>query len=330
MKNVRLEGRSYILRIVKESDALRIIELRSNPDLNKYLNEINLNVVKQREWIRNSQSKDDEYYFAIEDKFTGYIEGFISIYNILDKTAEWGRWIIEKNSLSAIESAFLIHQFAFNTLNLEKIYSITVADNLKVIEFHKKFGANNVGMIYSAFEINGISYNANKFEVRSVDFELNISNNILVIIEKIYFKRLEIFFNDMTFDHIGYSSKNIKDEEASLELLGYKFGSPFVDQLQGVSGVFATSKNKPTIEILENLPPSNILDSFISRGIKMYHIGFITSDIRLKTKKLIDLGAKQISDFKLSAYYESDIVFLVLPNSLIIELIERSKDRLYE
>jgi hypothetical protein len=62
----------------------------------------------------------------------------------------------------------------------------------------------------------------------------------------------------------------------------------------------------------------------------MYHIGFITSDIRLKTKKLIDLGAKQISDFKLSAYYESDIVFLVLPNSLIIELIERSKDRLYE
>lgn len=138
--NKIIKGKFINLRSVQEDDAEFILSLRLDPKLNKYLNKVESNVAKQKQWILNQQSRRGDYYFLITDKDNIPI-GTISLYNIENKQGEFGRWILKGNSLQSIESVLLLHEFGFNNLGLDIIYSNTVDENKKVINFHKNFGA---------------------------------------------------------------------------------------------------------------------------------------------------------------------------------------------
>jgi RimJ/RimL family protein N-acetyltransferase len=136
----KLEGHFINLRSVLETDAEFILKLRLNKTLNKYLNKVDNDLEKQKLWIKEQQKGVNDFYFIIERK-SGLPIGTISLYNIKELEGEFGRWISIGNPVENLESVLLLHDFGFYKMNLDLIYSETVKENEKVLNFHKRFGA---------------------------------------------------------------------------------------------------------------------------------------------------------------------------------------------
>lgn len=156
------EGIAFKIRPVREDDAEFIISLRNNPDLNQYLHQTSNQVSDQIEWLRKYFERAGDYYFVIERQETGAAEGLISIYDVDEsqRIAEWGRWILKPKSLAAVESAMLIYQVAFNSLNLKTVFCRTVADNKSVVSFHDSCGIPDKKLLPDHFSLNGRSLDA--------------------------------------------------------------------------------------------------------------------------------------------------------------------------
>lgn len=139
-----IKGKNIQLRSVKISDAEFILSLRLNPELNKHLNSTSPDLEAQKNWIEKQRNREQDYYFIIEG-FNGIPLGTVSVYEINDseKTFNWGRWIIVKDSpfYIAIESTILVYNFAFNILNLQKAISEVRIENKNVIKFHLSYGS---------------------------------------------------------------------------------------------------------------------------------------------------------------------------------------------
>lgn len=131
---------------VKESDAEFILSLRLNKNLNSYISETNTSLGEQRKWLvgylkRHSDGK--EFYYKIIDSFLSKEVGTIRIYNISERTAEWGSWLIDRGAHPrvALESIAFVYDFIFNKLEKDLAVFSVRNDNVRVLEFHKKYGA---------------------------------------------------------------------------------------------------------------------------------------------------------------------------------------------
>jgi RimJ/RimL family protein N-acetyltransferase len=138
------------LRLVEESDAEFIFNLRQNEELSKYLNKVSSKIEDQTSFIKKSRelsAKGLEYYFIIEYKNEPV--GTIRIYNINHelKTCTWGSWIIKRdlgNPKVSIISTFLIYKYCFESLGIEMIYFDVRKENLSVQKFHTSYGSKIV------------------------------------------------------------------------------------------------------------------------------------------------------------------------------------------
>jgi len=133
-------GKYSKLRSVKTEDAEFILSLRLDDSLNKYINKVDDDIKKQEEWISLQQQREGDYYFLILDLNNKPL-GTISLYNIKENDAEFGRWVSKGNMILNIESVLLIHKFAFEYCDLDLVYTNTMVENKKVVNFHKRFGA---------------------------------------------------------------------------------------------------------------------------------------------------------------------------------------------
>ncbi|MDH5377012.1 MAG: GNAT family N-acetyltransferase [Gammaproteobacteria bacterium] len=136
------EGYSYRLRPITIDDSSFVVSLRTHPELNKYINSVSGNVEEQENWIIDYEKRQNDYYFVVERKQDRKKEGLISVYDIDSnkKEGEWGRWVLSKGSLAAVESVWLLCRVAFDELGLNVVYSRTISDNKKVISFHNSCG----------------------------------------------------------------------------------------------------------------------------------------------------------------------------------------------
>ncbi len=145
MRNISVvEGKYTRLRLVEESDAQFILDLRTDKKA-KYLSQTDNNLENQIKWIRNYKEREKEnkeFYFVIENKENGKI-GLVRAYNIEDDSATSGSWIMIDNSPieNVLESNLLIYEFIFEKLNKEKLFFDVRKDNKKVWRFHKSYGA---------------------------------------------------------------------------------------------------------------------------------------------------------------------------------------------
>ena len=132
--------------------------------------------------------------------------------------------------------------------------------------------------------------------------------------------------NKLMFHHIGIASVDIEREYTYFQVLGYvKEGNSFVDETQGIKGQFIIADGQPRIELLQNLEGSHALDIWLNNKTKMYHLAYYVEDFDKTTESFIHNPgrmAKIIVPAKMSVYFGSRIVFLMLPNMSIIELIE--------
>jgi len=90
--------------------------------------------------------------------------------------------------------------------------------------------------------------------------------------------------------------------------------------------VFIVAKNQPRLELLENLPESRTMESWLKKGIKFYHYAYLVDDIDesivLYTNRF---RGKLISPKKPSvAFGLRNICFIMFANGFVIELIEKN------
>lgn len=140
--NIKIDGVAYRLRPVTVQDAALIVEMRSDAGLSRFLHPISPLVSDQEEWLGRYFERPNDYYFIVEHIRSGQGEGAVGIYDLdnINKCAEWGRWILRRGSMAALESAILVYRAAFEILGLSSVYCRTVADNTRVVSFHSSFG----------------------------------------------------------------------------------------------------------------------------------------------------------------------------------------------
>jgi RimJ/RimL family protein N-acetyltransferase len=170
--NLFMEGYAFRLRPITDTDAPFVVELRSNPELNRYLHTSSNRVEDQLAWLVRYYEREGDYYFVIDRRDSGMSEGVIALYDIdlTTSSGEWGRWILKPSSLAAVESAYLIYRTAFELFGLNSVYCCTVTDNDKVVSFHESCGITARRFLPQHFELGGHRHDAIEHHVDLVSW----------------------------------------------------------------------------------------------------------------------------------------------------------------
>lgn len=140
-----LESKTVRLRLVIEEDAEFILRLRLDDKYNQFLSSVSPDLQSQKDWIKkykNDELAKKQFYFIIE-RLDDTPCGTVRVYDLQEDSFCWGSWIINENKTpyAALESAFLVYKFGFETLGYKKSHFDVMKGNKKVISFHKKMGA---------------------------------------------------------------------------------------------------------------------------------------------------------------------------------------------
>ena len=139
------EGFGVRLRPVRLEDAAFIVWLRNLDHTRGRIGDSALDTSSQQAWLETYFQRAGDYYFIIET--AGRIAvGAYGIYNVLNRTAESGRWIIRPEVPAAVPSALLAFDLAFGPLGLTEVLVRTVSTNHAVLSLNRKFGFREIGV----------------------------------------------------------------------------------------------------------------------------------------------------------------------------------------
>lgn len=125
------------------------------------------------------------------------------------------------------------------------------------------------------------------------------------------------------FHHIGIACRKLDAEQAYWSVLGYTLESPeFEDPVQKVRGRFLTGPG-PRLELLAPTAEDSPVQGVLQRRTKMYHQAFETREFDKALAALEDTGARRTAEPAAAiAFGGRRIVFLMLPNGNLLEIIE--------
>lgn len=144
--DILLEKFGVRLRPVHENDAIFIMGLRTLPEIKRFIGDTSAQKSDQDVWLQRYFERANDYYFIIENSKSNRAVGTISVYDVENDQAEWGRWIIAPGEMVSAGSVYLIYQVAFDILKLNEVYTRTVSENEKVVSFHNSLGAKIVAV----------------------------------------------------------------------------------------------------------------------------------------------------------------------------------------
>lgn len=141
-----IEGKFVNLRLVTVDDAEFVLSLRCNDKKAKYLHKTECDVKKQKNYIENCLSKDNERYFIIVNKRQEPI-GTYRIYDLKEDSFCIGSWLMVDgcSPMEMMEGDYLVRKYGFENLKYDKIHFDVRKGNKKVIRYHKMMGARQVG-----------------------------------------------------------------------------------------------------------------------------------------------------------------------------------------
>ena len=136
------------LRTVEIEDAEFIFHIRQANNRNKFLSPVAGTIKDQEEWIqlyKQRENEKKEFYFVIESK-NGEKLGLGRMYDFKNNSFCPGSFIIKEDAprSTALESIFVLYDFAFSSLGFEKAHLDVRKENRNVVAFHQRFGAKIV------------------------------------------------------------------------------------------------------------------------------------------------------------------------------------------
>ncbi|MGO1468950.1 MAG: UDP-4-amino-4,6-dideoxy-N-acetyl-beta-L-altrosamine N-acetyltransferase [Tissierella sp.] len=155
-----VDKRIYLSPLEKEHiETVR--QWRNDPDIRKYFFSSHfINKLQQDEWFERYSRDNSQVSFAILNKDDNKIIGTIGLSKIdhYHQRAEMGTMIGDKNSWGkgvGSEATNLIVEYAFNNLNLQKVYCYIADDNIGSIKKNEKVGFKKEGNLRKHAFING-------------------------------------------------------------------------------------------------------------------------------------------------------------------------------
>lgn len=161
------------LRLVQESDAEFIIDIRTDSIKSKFISSTNSDIEEQKKWIREykNREKDEEefYYIAIDEndeKFATY-----RLYNKNNDSIEVGSFVSKpfyKIALNVIKVDIILKTYVFEVLGYNTLNFEVRKKNKSVISYHNKFKPQLTKEdelnYYYKLEKDSFFANKNKFE----------------------------------------------------------------------------------------------------------------------------------------------------------------------
>lgn len=132
-----------------------------------------------------------------------------------------------------------------------------------------------------------------------------------------------LMIEGLRFHHIGVVCRDLDSEQKMFELLGYqREGAEFVDPLQRIRGRFLVGGG-PRLELLAATDDLSPVRPWLQRGVKFYHQAFETDHLEDALSDLIGRqGRVVVEPVPAVAFNGRKIAFVMLPGSLLIELIQ--------
>ena len=128
---------------------------------------------------------------------------------------------------------------------------------------------------------------------------------------------------NLPFHHLGVATKGIERELPIYQSLGYQpCSNIFVDERQKIRGLFIKADTAPTLELLENLEEHGPLDTLIDKGIKIYHLAYVTRQIEKDALRLKEECHAKIFQPIAPASFFAYVCFAMLPNLNMVELVQ--------
>jgi len=144
-----LSGEAAVLRPLRAADRVLSVRWRNDPEIRDGILGYRFPVTAEMEadWV-NSVLKDQSrtrVILAIEEKSDGAFVGFVYLNNIdwFARNAEFGILIGERSRHGkglAREALALVVDYAFKTLNLQRLYLRVVAFNKRALRLYRGFG----------------------------------------------------------------------------------------------------------------------------------------------------------------------------------------------
>lgn len=130
------------LRLVEESDAQFIVDLRTDEKLSRFLSVTYADVEEQKKWLRaykKREEKDEEFYFVA--LYQGRVYGTTRIYNIETDCFEVGSWLFAPDAPNgvAVLADIVAREFAFEKLNVGRCKFEVRRKNVSVVKYHKSY-----------------------------------------------------------------------------------------------------------------------------------------------------------------------------------------------
>lgn len=151
VKNPVLNGPNVILREINYDDTDDVIRWRNDDKMGRFLDgggELTREI--QIKFLKSYFQKDNDFYFIIEKKNPKISVGTMGLRDIdlKSKRAEFHRLIILPDyRLYALEASYLLMQFAFETLNLNKVYCSVLKKNIQAYKFDCALGFSEEGLL---------------------------------------------------------------------------------------------------------------------------------------------------------------------------------------
>ena len=141
VKAKSIYGKTLIFKAVTTDHAEFILKIRTDSSKSKHLTATTDSLNDQINWINNYHAKKDQAYFIIF--FEDNPIGTVRIYDPIGDSFCWGSWILINGAPfhAAIESALIVYSYALNHLNFNQSHFDVRKGNIKVRQFHERFGA---------------------------------------------------------------------------------------------------------------------------------------------------------------------------------------------
>lgn len=155
---ILLVGEFVNLRPLEANDASLTLSWRSS-DRASLLNAGAISLNEQIDWIESRPT--NEFNFIIE-LINGIPIGMLSLIGVnpINRHAETGRFLIgEEDAVkgipAAVEAMKLIYEFAFDHLNLTRLYGTVASGNPLMVKWQKYLGMKEEGRMRSHYFIDG-------------------------------------------------------------------------------------------------------------------------------------------------------------------------------
>lgn len=144
-----LLGKTIKMRAMEERDAEITFQMRNNPEKSRFLNAPPKSVEDQRQYIEKQRKMADDYYFIIED-LDGNPIGMkaFSHYDLGKRTVESGRFMGFGNQIQHIEALVMGFDFAFDILNVDRVFMTVLEHNTSMHSLQQRMGARETERVF--------------------------------------------------------------------------------------------------------------------------------------------------------------------------------------